>query len=59
MTRLYKSIAEVFEKRFDLTSVQKNELIKLCYNAARYELDTIATERRESEFKTATIRRDK
>lgn len=35
--RLYKAIAQVFEKRIDLSEKQKNELIHLCYSAAKAE----------------------
>lgn len=35
--RLYKAIAHVFEGRVDLSDKQKNELIHLCYSAAKAE----------------------
>lgn len=35
--RLYKAIAHVFEGRIDLTDKQKNELVHLCYTAAKNE----------------------
>ena len=35
--RLYKAIAQVFEGRVDLNEKQKNELIHLCYTAAKNE----------------------
>ena len=35
--RLYKAIAHVFEGRIDLTEKQKNELVHLCYTAAKNE----------------------
>ena len=38
--RLYKAIAQVFEGRLDLTDKQKNELVHLCYTAAKNEEKT-------------------
>ena len=38
--RLYKAIAHVFDGRLDLNDKQKNELIHLCYTAAKNEEKT-------------------
>lgn len=55
--KLYKAIAEVFDKRIDLSDKQKHDLINDCYRAAQWASEQRQQEIQQEQMKNVSLGR--